>query len=140
LAEPAFQIKEEVSEEHAARVSGSALIEIDALLRKEENALELCESMIDIAAALFNVPSKDIRLPGRTPTPVSRVRQVAMYVAHVVLGLSMGEVGRGFGRDRKTVQHACHVIEDMRDDPEFDHIVAQTERVAAIALRNRIPR
>jgi hypothetical protein len=52
----------------------------------------------------------------------------------------MGEVGRGFGRDRKTVQHACHVIEDMRDDPDFDHIVAQTERVAAIALRNRIPR
>jgi chromosomal replication initiation ATPase DnaA len=140
LAEPAFRIEHEVSEECATRASGSALIETDALLRKEENALELCESMIDIAAALFNVPSKDIRLPRRTPLSVSRVRQVAMYVAHVVLGLSMGEVGRGFGRDRKTVQHACHVIEDMRDDPDFDHIVAQTERVAAIALRNRIPR
>lgn len=140
MAEPAVQVEEEVSEECAARAIGSALVETDALLRKEENALELCESMIDIAAALFNVPSKDIRLPCRTPLSVSRVRQVAMYVAHVVLGLSMGEVGRGFGRDRKTVQHACHVIEDMRDDPEFDHIVAQTERVAAIALRNRIPK
>ena len=33
--------------------------------RREEQALELCEAMIDVAAALFNVSSKDIRKPGR---------------------------------------------------------------------------
>jgi chromosomal replication initiation ATPase DnaA len=58
-----------------------------------------------------------------------------MYVTHVVMGLTMAEVGRGFGRDRTTVLHACHLIEDMRDDADFDAIVALAERVAGAALR-----
>ncbi|PSM18521.1 chromosomal replication initiator DnaA [Nitratireductor sp. StC3] len=93
--------------------------------------------MIDIAAAIFAVSSKELRRPGRTALAVARVRQIAMYVAHVVMGLSMSEVGRGFGRDRNTVLHACHLIEDMRDDEEFDAIVAMAERVARAALRYR---
>jgi len=58
-----------------------------------------------------------------------------MYVTHVMMGLSMAEVGRGFGRDRTTVMHACHLIEDMRDDPEFDQIVRMTESITTIAFR-----
>lgn len=108
--------------------------------RRRECAIELCECMIDIAAELFNVSSKEIRLPGRSTLPVSRVRQVAMYVSHVVLRLTMSDVGVGFGRDRTTVQHACQVIEDLRDEREFDLLVAKVERVAAIALRNRLGR
>lgn len=100
-----------------------------------ERKLELCESMIDIAAAMFNVRGRDLRRAGRSSLGVSRVRQIAMYVSHVVLGLSMNEVGRGFGRDRTTVLHACHLIEDMRDDADFDAIVVMTERVAHAALR-----
>jgi chromosomal replication initiation ATPase DnaA len=69
---------------------------------------------------------------------VSRVRQIAMYVAHVVLGLSMRDVGKGFGRERTTVLHACHLIEDLRDDPDFDRFVAVTERIASVAFRNRV--
>ena len=65
---------------------------------------------------------------------VARVRQIAMYVAHVVLEISMREVGEGFGRDRTTVLHACHQIEDLRDDEEFDAIVATFERVAKVAF------
>ena len=107
---------------------------------REEVALELCEGIIDLSAAFFNVSSKELRQSGRTPYPASRVRQVAMYVAHVGLRLSPTEIGRGFGRDRKTVLHACQVIEDMRDDPDFDNVVAQMERVATVALRHRIGR
>jgi chromosomal replication initiation ATPase DnaA len=55
-----------------------------------------------------------------------------------VLRLSMNEVGHGFGRDRTTVLYACHLIEDMRDDEDFDCLVARTERVALAAFRNRI--
>lgn len=102
-----------------------------------ERSVELCECMIDIAAALYNVSGRDLRHPGRSSHPVARVRQIAMYVAHVVLGLSMNEVGRGFGRDRTTVLYACHLVEDMREDQEFDRIIAMTERVASAALRNR---
>lgn len=105
---------------------------------REERTLELCEAMIDITAALFNVPSKEIRRPGRTSLGVTRVRQVAMYVAHVVLRLNMSDIGKAFGRDRTTVVYACHLIEDLREDEDFDRIITMTERVALAAFGNRV--
>jgi len=113
----------------------------DALGRKlspvcDERVNDICECVMDIVAALFNVSGKDLRSPGRSSTEVARVRQIGMYVAHVVLGLNMKEIGREFGRDRTTVQHACHLIEDLRDDAEFDRIVHITERVTAAAFRH----
>lgn len=101
----------------------------------DERALTLCEGMLDIASALFSVSGKELRRPGRTNLGVARVRQIAMYVAHVGLELSMSEVGRGFGRDRTTVLHACHLVEDLRDDGDFDRMVSITERVARAAFR-----
>jgi len=101
----------------------------------DERALVLCEGMLDIASALFSVCGKELRRPGRTSLGVARVRQIAMYVAHVGLGLSMSEVGRGFGRDRTTVLHACHLVEDLRDDGDFDRMVTITEKVARAAFR-----
>ena len=106
--------------------------------RRDERVLELCEGMIDITAALFNVSSKEIRKPGRSSLGVSRVRQVAMYVAHVVLRLNMTDIGRAFGRDRTTVLYACHLVEDLRDDTDFDRIITMTERVALAAFGNRL--
>ena len=104
-----------------------------------ERTARICDCVIDIVAALFNVSGRELRQPGRTCTSVSRVRQIAMYVTHVAMGLPMREVGRGFGRDRTTVLHACHLIEDMRDDSEFDAIVGMCERVAVAALRGERP-
>ena len=105
---------------------------------RDEQILELCEGMIDITAALFNVSSKEMRKPGRSSLGVSRVRQVAMYVAHVVLRLNMTDIGRAFGRDRTTVLYACHLVEDLRDDTDFDRIITMTERVALAAFGNRV--
>jgi len=106
--------------------------------RRGERVMEVCEAMIDICAALYNVSSKELRQTGRTAADVSRVRQIAMYVTHVTLGVSMPEVGRGFARDRTTVRHACHLIEDMRDDVDFDRAVMTAERVAAAAFKGRL--
>ncbi|MGN6466247.1 MAG: helix-turn-helix domain-containing protein [Rhizobiaceae bacterium] len=100
-------------------------------------AVEWCDCLIDIAAALFNVSGRELRQPGRSTLDVTRVRQIAMYVGHVVLRLSMSDVGRGFGRDRTTVLHACHLVEDMRDDADFDRVVGTMERVAGAAFRER---
>ena len=105
--------------------------------RRDEVTQEMCECLIDIVAALFSVSSKELRKPGRTSDSVSRVRQIAMYVAHVVLRLTQGEVGRGFGRDRTTVIHACHIVEDLRDEAEFDRTVLMVERIAHAAFRTR---
>lgn len=106
--------------------------------RQDEVILEICECLIDIVSALFSVPSKELRKAGRTTLPVTRVRQIAMYVAHVVLRLSMGDVGLGFAKDRTTVAYACRSIEDMRDDPDFDHLVLMIERIAFSVFRNRL--
>lgn len=113
---------------------------LDLPKRRDEHALALCEGMLDITAALFNVSGRELRRGGRSAIGVARVRQIAMYAAHTLLGLSMKEVGRGFGRDRTTVLYACHLVEDMRDDAEFDKLVAVTERVALAAFRGRVER
>ncbi len=102
----------------------------------EERIIALCDAVLDLAGALFDIPSRELRRPGRSSSGISRARQIAMYVAHVVLRLSMAEVGRGFGRDRTTVLHACHLVEDLRDDPEFDRVVAVAERIARAAFVN----
>jgi len=57
------------------------------------------------------------------------VRQISMYVCHVALRIPQNDIGEAFGRDRSTVRHACHVVEDRRDDPVFDDFVSATERI-----------
>ena len=106
--------------------------------RSQERAIELCGNIIEIISALFNVPSKEVRSPHRTSQSIAQVRQIAMYVAQVVMRLSMKEVGLGFDRDRTTVLYACHQVEDLRDDIEFDQMVARAERVTAAALADRV--
>lgn len=61
-------------------------------------------------------------------------RHIAMYLAHVGFGLSMAKIGRAFGRDRTTVVHACHVIEDRRDEARFDAMIDYLEQSAAALL------
>jgi chromosomal replication initiation ATPase DnaA len=92
--------------------------------RRAERIMEVCEGLIDICAALFNVSSKEIRQTGRTGQDAARVRQIAMYVAHAMLGLSQNSVARGFARDRGTVRYACMAIEclrGMRNSTEPSH-------------------
>lgn len=58
------------------------------------------------------------------------VRQISMYVCHVALSMPYGEIAEAFGVDRTTVSHACHVVEDRRDDAAFDTFVSTVERLA----------
>jgi chromosomal replication initiation ATPase DnaA len=101
---------------------------------REEEAIKICDGMIDILSMCFAVPGREIRQIGRTATSIARVRQIGMYVCHVAIGLTMQDVAAGFMRDRSTVVHACHLIEDMRDDTEFDAIIGTIERIAQAAF------
>lgn len=71
-------------------------------------------------ATVFEVDIEDLRAPTRGSPRAAFARQVAMYLAHVTCGATMTEVGILFERDRTTVAHACGVVEDRRDDPNFD--------------------
>lgn len=79
-------------------------------------------------AAVFDVTLHDLRATTRGSQQAAFARQVAMYLSHVVLGLSLTEVGNQFARDRTTVAHACAMIEDMRDDPALDARLDHLER------------
>ncbi|OLP61924.1 hypothetical protein BJF93_19680 [Xaviernesmea oryzae] len=57
------------------------------------------------------------------------VRQIGMYLCHVILQMSLTEIGIAYGRDRTTAGHACRVVEDLRDEPAYDAFVTRLERV-----------
>ena len=78
---------------------------------------------------VFMVASPDLWGGTRGRPRVAFARQVAMYLAHVACGLSLTEVGQVFSRDRTTVAHACCLVEDLRDDPAFDHSLELLEGV-----------
>ena len=81
-------------------------------------------------AAVFEVEVQISPRARRSPR-AAFARQVAMYLAHVVCGLSLTEVGMMFARDRPTVALACGVVEDRRDDPELDSRLDHLERAIA---------
>lgn len=73
-----------------------------------------------LASYALGIKTNDILNVGRGTIETVRARQVAMYLAHVGFGMSLARVADAFSRDRSTVAHSCHIIEDRRDDPEFD--------------------
>ena len=95
------------------------------------NGLELRRAIDPAVAAVFEVEVEDLRAATRRSPRAAFARQVAMYLAHVVCGLSLTEVGSLFARDRTTVAHACGVVEDRRDDPELDGRLDHLERAVS---------
>ena len=87
-----------------------------------------CNDVIALVARAKDVPIRLLVHRRRGSVPVARARQLAMYLSHVVLGRTLIEIGEAFGRDRTTVAYACALIEDMRDDRQFDDEVAALER------------
>lgn len=87
------------------------------------------ECVVDLVARERRVPKTLFLHHSRCRADVARARQLAMYLMHVALGTSLTAVGAAFGRDRTTVSHACALIEDMRDDPDFDHDVERLEGI-----------
>jgi chromosomal replication initiation ATPase DnaA len=81
--------------------------------------------------AVFEVDINDLQSETRGSPRVAFARQVAMYLAHVVCGLSLTEVGALFARDRTTVSHAYSVVEDRRDHPE---LLEHLERAVAALI------
>lgn len=84
-------------------------------------------------AAAFEVEPELLRLPTRGSRRISLARQVAMYLAHVSCKLTFTEIGEAFERDRSTVAHACALIEQRRDNQEFDRAIGLLEAIVRVA-------
>jgi hypothetical protein len=94
---------------------------------EQERVAAKCRCLEAVVASTFRLPLAELRGASRGEAQTAFARQVAMYVAHVWFALPLTEVGRRFDRDRTTVAHACRVVEDRRDDPRVDRIVAAIE-------------
>ena len=105
------------------------------IFRSQPNTVSACRQIESLVGSAFQVPLNDLRRPSRGSPETAFARQVAMYLAHVELGLSLSLVGTHFGRDRTTVSHACGRVEDRRDDPVID--TALFCLTAAVARHHR---
>jgi hypothetical protein len=91
-----------------------------------DSACRFVEALVGVA---LGVALADMRRSSRGRAPAAFARQTAMYLAHVHLGLSLERVGEHFGRDRTTVAHACRRVENSRDKPKLEPVLAYLEAV-----------
>lgn len=92
-----------------------------------DSALARVRQLEALVARTFSVRRSDLRARQRGDREVQIARQVALYLAHVVLGYDYTACGLLFGRDRTTAAHACRRIEDLRDDPHLDAALSLLE-------------
>jgi hypothetical protein len=96
----------------------------------------VCRFVSQITAETISLLSDRVIVRSERRRPSCHVRQISMYVCHVALRMSFSDIGAAFGRDRTTVGHACHVVEDRRDDVAFDEFVSAIERMATAVFQS----
>lgn len=84
----------------------------------------------DIVGYALGIASDDILGDTKGGAETAFARQVAMYVCYTAFEISLARVAVAFERDRSTVSHACHRIEDRRDEPQFDQWIDSLESMA----------
>lgn len=93
-----------------------------------KHSIDLARARFACDAASFALCCEgDLLEEGRGKPQMAFARQVAMYLTHVAFGMSLQRVAFAFARDRSTVAHACHLVEDRRDEVSFDNMMDQLE-------------
>jgi chromosomal replication initiation ATPase DnaA len=96
----------------------------------------VCRICQEVTTEMVMIAGQRVQMRRDRRRTLCHIRQIAMYVCHVALQIPLHEIGTGFGRDRTTVSHACHVVEDRRDDPAYDEFVAAVERTVNSIFRS----
>jgi len=97
------------------------------VLAKRANDAAAAELAASVVSYALGVPQQSIVDDERGTPQTAFARQLAMYLCHVGFELSLARVAAAFGRDRSSVAHACHAIEDRRDDGQFDLWISALE-------------
>ncbi len=87
-----------------------------------ENNLQrdYCNLIVMVVAEKFSVPIHMIICKTRAVAKAALARQIAVYLAHTTLSVTYSAAAEFFQRDRTTIAHACRLVEDLRDDEQFD--------------------
>lgn len=83
--------------------------------------------VVELVASRTGIARSRLLNRQRGRDEIAHARQLAMYILHVLLEVSMTRTGQLFGRDRTTVAHACARVEDRRDDGDFDRFLEDLE-------------
>ncbi|NPB06252.1 MAG: ATP-binding protein [Aquificae bacterium] len=103
----------------------------EALVRKAGGSPE---RLVAFVAGYYGLGAAEL-LSERRSRRVSEAKQVAMYLCRKVLGASVIEIGRVFGKNHSTVVHAIKRVEERRKrDRRFDRLVAFLEKQAGERL------
>lgn len=96
---------------------------------RQVDPLDPARARLAVAAVAieFGVPDLSLERPEQRNPLIDFARQVAMYLASSLFGMTMTRIGELFGRDRSTVSHALRVVEDGRTDPVFDSKIDRLE-------------
>lgn len=96
--------------------------EVQKLLKDTARARFACE-LVGYTLAI----DEDLMCPTRGSPNSALARQMSMYLCHIGFSMSLHRVANAFGRDRSTIAHACHLIEDKRDDANYDSLLDALE-------------
>ena len=89
------------------------------------------ETSLRMAARIERVRVADILRPrGRE---ARRRRHLALYLAHVGLGLPLKHIARAVPCQRNIVRKMVREIEDQRDDPRIDQRISALEEALTCA-------
>ncbi|HLJ53299.1 MAG TPA: helix-turn-helix domain-containing protein [Rhizomicrobium sp.] len=110
---------------------------MDLIMQQSVTSIPLCAGVTQILVAqAYGIALDEIRATSRRNSEAAFARQIAMYLAHVVFSLSIGDVAKAFARDRSTVCHAIQRVEALREDPDLDSTLGWLETLLrAIAER-----
>ncbi len=119
-----------MSGDYRALPSGTA--EANEIILTAKNGLEILQHAV--RQALSNIARLKSGAARITGLRVS-LRHLAIYLGHVVLGLSQRLIGKAFHRDRSTVRYICARIEDFRDVKSFDRMLDAIEAAVLAFIR-----
>ena len=92
-------------------------MQVGRSFQRDEKAAQLAAGMVAYATG---VRLEEVLSSSRGAPEAALARQAAMYLAHVAFAMSLSRVANAFGRDRSTVAHACHLMEERREDAQVD--------------------
>jgi chromosomal replication initiation ATPase DnaA len=98
------------------------------MARRQEEDRRKALLAAGVVAYATGVTLQEVLAASRGTACAATARHAAMYLTHVAFEMSLGRVAIAFGRDRSTVAHACHQIEERRDDAQVDDWLHALER------------
>jgi len=102
---------------------------------QSDTPIEPCSIAARLAAEAAGITLNEVLHAQRGCRDSAAARALAMYLAHVGLGVSMSRVALGFNRHRSTVAYACRRIEERREVAGWDRWVDALEEDARCALQ-----